>query len=172
MAPLIPIAISLAAKYVPDIIAHFSGKNAAGVAEKVLEVAQQVTGSATPDEAAKALAASPELALKFKLAVMEQEKSLKELDVAADKQANEAITERWKADMASDSWLSKNIRPGALVWLMALMTILVLADVGWRIKIQDNVAALIETLLQIVFGAYFLGRTLEKGLSIWKKNGH
>lgn len=85
MAPLIPIAISLAAKYVPDIIAHFSGKNAAGVAEKVLEVAQQVTGSPTPDEAVKALAANPELALQFKKAVLEQEVELKRISLEETK---------------------------------------------------------------------------------------
>lgn len=81
MAPLIPIAISLAAKYIPEIIEHFSGKNAAGVASKVLEVAQQVTGSATPDEAVKALAANPELALQFKKAVLDQEVELKRISL-------------------------------------------------------------------------------------------
>lgn len=79
MAPLIPIAISLAAKYVPEIIEHFSGKNAAGVAGKVLEVAQAVTGSPNPDEAVKGLSANPELALKFKQAVLDQEAELKRL---------------------------------------------------------------------------------------------
>lgn len=73
MAPLIPIAISLAAKYVPELIEHFSGKNAAGVASKVIEIAQDATGTETPDEAAKALAANPELALKFKTATLEQQ---------------------------------------------------------------------------------------------------
>lgn len=79
MLPLIPIAISLAAKYVPEIIEHFSGKGAANVAGKVLEVAQQVTGSASPDEAVTALAANPELALQFKKAVMDQEVELRKL---------------------------------------------------------------------------------------------
>lgn len=79
MAPLIPVAISLAAKYVPEIIEHFSGKNAAGVASKVIEIAKDVTGTATPDEAARALVANPDLVLKFKTAALEQEVELKRI---------------------------------------------------------------------------------------------
>lgn len=85
MAPLIPIAISLAAKYVPEIIEHFSGKNAAGVADKVLQVAQEVTGSPNPDEAVKGLAANPELALQFKKAVLEQEVELRRISLEETK---------------------------------------------------------------------------------------
>lgn len=79
MAPLIPIAISLAAKYVPELIEHCSGKNAAGVAEKVIEIAQDATGTATPDDAVKALAANPDLVLKFKTAALDQQTELARL---------------------------------------------------------------------------------------------
>lgn len=85
MVPLIPIAISLAAKYVPELIDLFAGKNAAGVAGKVIEIAQAVTGSGTPDEAVKALQANPDLVLKFKTAALDQQVELARISLEETK---------------------------------------------------------------------------------------
>ena len=85
MAPLIPLAISLAAEYVPEIIKYFGGSKSADVAGKVLDIAQQVTGLDTPDAAAKAIAADPNLALQFKTAVLSQELELERLAFEREK---------------------------------------------------------------------------------------
>ena len=85
MAPLIPLAISLAAEYVPEIIKYFGGSKSADVAGKVLDIAQQVTGLDTPDAAAKAIALDPNLALQFKTAVLSQELELGRLAFEREK---------------------------------------------------------------------------------------
>ena len=78
MAPLIPLAISLAAEYVPEIIKYFGGSKSADVAGKVLDIAKQVTGL-EPDDAAKAIALDPNLALQFKQAVLSNELEIRRL---------------------------------------------------------------------------------------------
>lgn len=97
----ITIALSLAAKYVPDIIDHFMGKNAAGVAGAVLDIAQTVTGKSAPDEAMKALAADPNLVLQFQKAVLDQKVQLAQIaaqhakdEAAADNEADRILTDR------------------------------------------------------------------------------
>lgn len=91
---------------------------------------------------------------------MEFEKML--LDYEANAQNN--VTERWKADMMSDSWLSKNIRPIMLCYLVLVFTIFVAMDsvdnVSFNIK-----SAYIDTfsiLMTTAFTAYFAGRSYEK----------
>lgn len=91
--------------------------------------------------------------------------------IEADKAAQGQVTDRWKADMASDSWLSKNIRPMALLWVVGLVTVMVVADVAGA-HFQTRITDLIETCLQLILGAYFVGRTVEKGISIWKGKGN
>lgn len=66
------------------------------------------------------------------------------------------ITERHKNDMISDSWLSKNIRPLALVWLLILLTI------AMFVKLPEGVLLLLEAVLTLVFTFYFGSRGLEK----------
>ena len=73
------------------------------------------------------------------------------------------ITDRWKADMNSDSWLSKNVRPLVLVFLVVSTVLMIFIDAG---TINFNVEAKWTDLLQLVLitviGAYFGGRSLEK----------
>jgi len=86
----------------------------------------------------------------------------------ADKDAQEQVTERWRYDMQSDSWLSKNIRPLTLVFLTVMFTLLAFTDgnIG-EFSIQKEYIPIFQTLLITVYGAYFVGRTWEKS----KKNG-
>lgn len=86
----------------------------------------------------------------------------------ADKDAQQQVTERWKYDMQSDSFLSKNIRPLTLVFLTVMFTLLAFTDgnIG-EFSIQKEYIPIFQTLLITVYGAYFVGRTWEKG----KKNG-
>ena len=88
---------------------------------------------------------------------------IQELLEKADKDAQSQITDRWKMDMQSDSFLSKNIRPLVMVYLTAVFTILAFADgnVG-GFKIGSAYIPVFQTLLMTTYGAYFVGRTWEK----------
>jgi len=73
------------------------------------------------------------------------------------------VTERWKMDMNSDSWLSKNIRPLVLVFLVVSTVLLVFIDAGAiSFTVQDKWTDLLQLVLITVIGAYFGGRSLEK----------
>ncbi len=95
---------------------------------------------------------------------LEAKKSIQELLEKADKDAQEQVTERWKYDMQSDSFLSKNIRPLIMVFLTGIFTILSFTDgnIG-GFEIQKEYVPIFQTLLVTVYGAYFVGRTWEKG---------
>ena len=85
----------------------------------------------------------------------------------ADKEAQEQVTARWNADMQSDSFLSKNIRPMVLIYLTFIFTVCAFFDgnVG-EFKIAEEYIPIFKTLLVTVYGAYFVGRTWEKAKSI------
>jgi len=88
---------------------------------------------------------------------------IQELLEKADKEAQDQITERWKMDMQSDSFLSKNIRPLVLIYLTSIFTILAFADgnIG-GFKVSAAYVPIFQSLLITVYGAYFVGRTWEK----------
>jgi hypothetical protein len=99
---------------------------------------------------------------------LQAKQRIQELLEEADKDAQQQVTERWKYDMQSDSWLSKNIRPLTLVFLTVMFTLLAFTDgnIG-EFSIQKEYIPIFQTLLITVYGAYFVGRTWEKS----KKNG-
>jgi hypothetical protein len=73
------------------------------------------------------------------------------------------VTERWKMDRNSDSWLSKNIRPLVLVFLVVATVLLIFIDGGViSFKVEDKWTDLLQLVLITVIGAYFGGRSLEK----------
>ena len=73
------------------------------------------------------------------------------------------ITERWRSDMNSDSWLSKNIRPLTLAFLLFALTIFTLIDFSFLgLEIQEAWIDLWQMLAITAFGAYFGGRSWEK----------
>lgn len=83
------------------------------------------------------------------------------IDAEADMQKN--VTERWKSDMTSDSWLSKNVRPLVLMFLIFNTMLLIFIDAGEiKFKVEDNWVDLLQVLLLTVIAAYFGGRTVEK----------
>ena len=94
---------------------------------------------------------------------LEAKKKVQEILEKADSEAQEQVTERWKADMNSDSFLSKNIRPMVLIYLTSVFTILAFFDgnIG-QFKVQEQYIPIIQSLLITVYGAYFVGRTWEK----------
>tara|TARA_E500000305_G_C4021283_1_gene238952 strand:+ start:899 stop:1285 length:387 start_codon:yes stop_codon:yes gene_type:complete len=89
--------------------------------------------------------------------------AMEEVLVKAEAQAQEQVTRRWEADMKSDNWLSKNIRPLVCIFLTAIFVILSVFDgnVG-GFTIQESYIPIYQTLLITVYGAYFAGRSIEK----------
>lgn len=96
---------------------------------------------------------------------------IQELLEKADNDAQTQVTERWKLDMQSDSFLSKNIRPLVMVFLTAMFTLLAFTDgnIG-QFSIQKEYIPIFQTLLVTVYGAYFVGRTWEKNNKNGKKD--
>ena len=93
-----------------------------------------------------------------------------ELEALLAAQANQEnnVSERWKADMASDSWLSKNVRPGTLVYLLTAYLIFALLD-GYGYKISEAYVSLLGQWGMLVMTAYFGGRTVEKVMEMRNK---
>ena len=83
------------------------------------------------------------------------------LDSEAELQKN--VTDRWKADMASDSWLSKNVRPLVLIFLIVCTMLLIFVDGGFlSFTVEEKWTDLLQLTLITVIGAYFGGRSIEK----------
>ena len=73
------------------------------------------------------------------------------------------ITDRWKADMNSDSWLSKNVRPLILIFLVVSTVLMIFIDAGTiQFTVEEKWTDLLQLVLITVIGAYFGGRSLEK----------
>ncbi len=106
------------------------------------------------------------LELGIEKARLEQEE-LKALLAAQASQDNN-VTDRWKADMTSDSWLSKNVRPGTLVYLLTAYLIFALLD-GYGYKISESYVNLLGQWGMLVMTAYFGGRTVEKVMEMRSK---
>jgi len=89
--------------------------------------------------------------------------AIEEVLMKAEVNAQEQVSRRWEADMKSDNWLSKNIRPLICIFLTAIFVVLSLFDgnVGGFV-IQPSYVPIYQTLLITVYGAYFAGRSIEK----------
>ena len=91
------------------------------------------------------------------------ELKIKDMIMGYEAEMQKQVTERWKMDMNSDSWLSKNIRPLVLVFLVVATVLLIFIDAGTiSFKVQDKWTDLLQLVLITVIGAYFGGRSLEK----------
>jgi hypothetical protein len=107
-----------------------------------------------PEAKAKAQLDLAQLAQSGELAQMANDTKMYELE-----QTN--VSDRWKADMSSDSWLSKNIRPMTLVYILSAYLALAIMD-GLGFHIAESYVTLLGQWGMLVMGAYFGGRTLEK----------
>ena len=94
---------------------------------------------------------------------MAAKQKLQERLVSAEQEAQKEVSARWEADMKSDAWLAKNIRPLTLVFLTAVFTLISLTDgnVG-DFVIGEAYIPIYQTLLLCVYSAYFAGRSIEK----------
>ena len=96
---------------------------------------------------------------KIKAIDKEQAMKLIEQDIAEMKE----VSSRWRSDMKSDSWLSKNTRPLALIFLTASAVLMMSVD-SFHLQFQVDEAwiNLLKTLLVTVYVAYFGSRGAEK----------
>jgi len=91
------------------------------------------------------------------------EKELTEIFIDAEKDMQQNVTERWKSDMTSDSWLSKNVRPLVLLFLIVSTIVMIFIDAGAiKFNVQENWVDLLQIVLITVISAYFGGRSFEK----------
>ena len=118
----------------------------------LLDVGMKVLDKFIPDPEAKAKAQK-------ELLQMQQEGRLAELN--ADNIENQELTKRHEADMASDSWLSKNIRPGTLIFILIVYSTFAMMS-AWDIEVNNNYVELLGQWGMLIMSFYFGGRTLEK----------
>ena len=94
---------------------------------------------------------------------LEAERKIKELVANYEVEMEKNITARWEADLKSDSWLSKNVRPMTLIFLIVCTMLLIFIDAGAiKFNVKDSYIDLLQLVLITVIGAYFGGRSLEK----------
>jgi|TARA_R110002072_G_scaffold255634_1_gene414427 hypothetical protein len=94
---------------------------------------------------------------------MSAELKIKELIASYEVQMEKEISSRWNADMKSDSWLSKNVRPLVLIFLVISTVLLIFIDAGViNFVVEAKWTDLLQLVLITVIGAYFGGRSIEK----------
>ncbi len=124
----------------------------------LVDVGMKVLDKFIPDPEAKAKAQQ-------ELLKMQQEGRLAELN--ADNIEAQELTKRQQADMASDSWLSKNIRPGTLVFILIVYSTFAMMS-AWDIEVNNNYVELLGQWGMLIMSFYFGGRTLEKIMDMKK----
>ena len=94
---------------------------------------------------------------------MAARQKLEALLVSAEQEAQKEVSARWEADMKSDAWLPKNIRPLTLIFLTTVFVILSVFDGNLgEFSIGEAYVPVYQTLLMTVYAAYFAGRSIEK----------
>ena len=94
---------------------------------------------------------------------LEAKRKLKQLILNHEAQLQKNVTDRWKADMNRDSWLSKNVRPVVLIFLVVSTVLMIFIDTGAiSFTVEEKWTDLLQLVLITVIGAYFGGRSLEK----------
>ena len=94
---------------------------------------------------------------------LEAERKIKEIIANYEVEMEKNITSRWEADLKSDSWLSKNVRPLVLIFLIVCTVLLIFIDAGaLNFEVKSTWVDLLQLVLITVIGAYFGGRSLEK----------
>ena len=94
---------------------------------------------------------------------LEAERKIKEIIANHEVEMEKNITSRWEADLKSDSWLSKNVRPLVMIFLIVCTMLLIFIDAGAiNFEVKSSWVDLLQLVLITVIGAYFGGRSLEK----------
>jgi hypothetical protein len=103
----------------------------------------------------------PEQKAKAQLELMQMQQNGELAKINADAAEQHELTARLQADMASDSWLSKNIRPGTLVFILFVYSAFAMMS-AWDIEVNNNYVELLGQWGMLIMSFYFGGRTLEK----------
>ena len=91
------------------------------------------------------------------------EKEMNQIFINAESTIQESVTERWKTDLKSDSYLSKNVRPLVLIFLIVSTVLMVFIDAGAiNFNVDSEWKELLKLLLTTTVAAYFGGRSYEK----------
>ena len=94
---------------------------------------------------------------------LEAKRKIKEITLSFEAELQKEVSKRWEQDMNSDSWLSKNIRPLTLIFLVFSTVLLIFIDSELiNFKVQDQWIDLLQIILITIIGAYFGGRSYEK----------
>jgi uncharacterized membrane protein (DUF106 family) len=118
----------------------------------LLSIGEKVLDKVLPDPEARAKAQAM-------LIEMQQKGELAKLQADMNEQDN--LTKRAEADMKSDSWLSKNIRPMTLIFILLTYTVFGMMS-AWDIEVNNNYVELLGQWGMLIMSFYFGGRTLEK----------
>ena len=94
---------------------------------------------------------------------LEAKRKMKELMANYQMEMEKQVSARWDADMKSDSWLSKNVRPKTLIFVLVCTMLLIFIDAGAiNFVVEDKWTDLLQLTLITIIGAYFGGRSVEK----------
>lgn len=125
------------------ILAKIFGATGSNIAEKISDIIDKHTFS--------------------KVEKAQFEKEMAEIWINAESDIQKNVTERWKNDMNSDSWLSKNVRPLVLIFLVVSTVLMVFIDAGIiSFEVKSSWIDLLQLVLITVIGSYFGGRSYEK----------
>ena len=128
--------------------------------DDILSVGMKLVDKFVPDPQAKQEA---------QLKLLEMQKNGELAQLQADMNEQQELTKRQQADMMSDSWLSKNIRPMTLVFILVTYTIFGMMS-AWDIEVNNNYVELLGQWGMLIMSFYFGGRTLEKIMEMKKGN--
>jgi len=127
-----------------------------------MSILNKILGEGALDFAGKAA----EIADKFIQTKEEKaafEMEMKKVVIEAESEIQKQVSERWKSDMTSDSWLSKNVRPMVLIFLVVCTVLMIFIDAGSiKFHVEEKWTDLLQLVLITVIGAYFGGRSFEK----------
>lgn len=127
--------------------------------QSIVDAGLKIIDKVIPDPVAKTQA---------QVALMEASQKGELANLQADIQEQVELTKRLEADMASDSWMSKNIRPMTLVFILITYTVFGLMS-AWDIEVNNNYVELLGQWGMLIMSFYFGGRTLEKILTTKQK---
>jgi hypothetical protein len=123
--------------------------------DDIVGVGMKILDKVIPDPAQKAQAA-------LDLQKLAQDGHLADLQADMNEQNN--VSDRWKADLGSDSWLSKNIRPMTLIFILGVYTTFA-GFSAFNVNVNQAYVELLGQWGMLIMSAYFGGRTLEKIMS-------
>ena len=125
------------------ILAKLFGNVGSNIAEKISDIIDKHTFS--------------------KVEKAQVEKEMTQIFIDAENTIQESVTERWKTDLNSDSYLSKNVRPLVLIFLIVSTVLMVFIDAGAiNFNVDNEWKELLKLLLMTTVAAYFGGRSFEK----------